>query len=79
MRKPRKRWTAEEEAVLFRYAKAYSGNFHKCFIMVSEHLTDAGNQRSVSAVQSHWYKKSCHKPSVKKTSLWNKLKRFFSL
>lgn len=50
-----KRWSEEEDGVLLRYVETYPHNLHKCFIMVSEHLTDAGVPRSVGAVSAHWY------------------------
>lgn len=53
-RKARK-WTSQENAVLLRYIKADPRNLHKCFTLVSEHLTDAGMPRTVAGVASHWY------------------------
>lgn len=50
-----RRWTHEEDQVLLRYIKANPTNLHKCFMMVSEHLTEAGTPRTVSGVQAHWY------------------------
>lgn len=50
-----RKWTQEEDAVLLRYIKANPQNLHKCFMMVSEHLTDSGSPRTVSGVQAHWY------------------------
>lgn len=57
-----KKWTAEEDAVLLRYVRNYPHNLHKCFLMVSEHLTDAGTPRSVTGVQAHWYSVLSKKP-----------------
>lgn len=50
-----RRWTPAEEEVVMRYAKAYQQNLSKCFMVVSEHLSDLGNPRTPQAVKSHWY------------------------
>ena len=55
MEKEWKKWSEDENDVLLRYVEAYPHNLHKCFIMVSEHLTDAGSPRTAGAVQAHWY------------------------
>lgn len=55
MEKSNKKWSVEEDEVLLRYVKAYPHNLSKCFLMVSEHLTDNGKVRTPSAVQAHWY------------------------
>lgn len=55
MRKTLRKWSTEEEEVILRYVRAYPQNLHKCFILVSEHLTDDGNPRTPSAIQAHWY------------------------
>lgn len=57
-----KKWTEEENAVLLRYVRNYPHNLHKCFMMVSEHLTDAGTERTPQAVQAHWYTVLSKKP-----------------
>lgn len=55
MNKTYRKWTEEEEAVMLRYIKAGCSNMHKCFFMISEHLTDAGTPRTPGAVGNHWY------------------------
>lgn len=50
-----RRWTLEEDQVLLRYIKANPTNLHKCFMLVSEYLTDAGTPRTPAGVQAHWY------------------------
>lgn len=55
MRNSNRKWTPEEDAVLLRYIKAHPQNLRKCFLMVSEHLTDAGTPRTPQGVQVHWY------------------------
>ena len=47
-----KKWTKEEDEILFRHVKARPQNLHKCFIIVSE-LTG----RTPTAVQARWYGK----------------------
>lgn len=50
-----RKWTQEEDQILLRYIKANPQNLHKCFLMVSEHLTDKGTPRTPQGVQAHWY------------------------
>lgn len=50
-----RKWTAEEDQILLRYVRNYPHNLSKCFIMVSEHLTDSGIPRTPTGVQAHWY------------------------
>ena len=59
-----KRWSEEEDQTVLRYVKANPQNLHKCFMMVSEYLTDAGNPRTATAVQAHWYSVLSKKPGV---------------
>ena len=58
------KWSAEEDAVLLRYVKNYPHNLHKSFMMVSEHLSDAGTPRTPTAVQAHWYSVLSKKPEA---------------
>ena len=55
MARSNQKWSEEEDAVLLRYIKANPQNLSKCFMMVSEHLTDAGSPRTPTGVQAHWY------------------------
>ena len=50
MRRENKKWTTEEEALLFRQVRAFPQNLSKCFVIVSE-----STGRSKSAVANHWY------------------------
>lgn len=50
-----RKWTSEEDQILLRYIKANPQNLHKCFLMVSEHLTESGSPRTPQGVQAHWY------------------------
>lgn len=59
-----KRWTSQEEAVLLKYVKVYPHNLHKCFLLVSEELTDTGKPRTPTAVQAHWYAHLSKQPSA---------------
>lgn len=59
-----KKWTAEEDQVLLRYVKSYPHNLHKCFLMVSEQLTDAGYPRTPTGVGAHWYTVLSKKPEA---------------
>jgi hypothetical protein len=61
-RRNQRRWSFEEDQVLLRYVKNSPYNLHRCFMMVSEHLTDAGYQRTPQAVQAHWYTVLSKKP-----------------
>lgn len=58
-----KRWTSQEDATLLKYVKVYPHNLHKCFLLVSEELTDAGKPRTPAAVQAHWYSVLSKKPN----------------
>ena len=58
------KWSAEEDAVLLRYVKNYPHNLHKSFMMVSEHLSDAGTPRTPTAVKAHWYSVLSKKPEA---------------
>lgn len=59
-----KKWTNEEDDVLIRYVRNHPQNLKKCFMMVSEHLTDAGTPRTPSAVAAHWYTAASKKPDA---------------
>lgn len=50
-----RKWSQEENKILLRYVRNYPHNLHKCFLMVSEHLSDTGKPRTPQAVQAHWY------------------------
>lgn len=50
-----RKWTNTEDALLLRTVRAFPQNLHKCFVMVSEQLTEAGTPRTPTAVQAHWY------------------------
>lgn len=60
---PRK-WTEEEESIMLRYVKSYPQNLTKAFLMISEHLTDAGTPRTPGAVSNHWYTVLSKKPEA---------------
>jgi hypothetical protein len=53
--KPNRKWTDNEDQIALRYIKANINNLSKGFLLISEHLTDAGMPRTPIAVQSHWY------------------------
>ena len=61
-RRNQRKWSFEEDQVLLRYVKNSPYNLHRCFMMVSEHLTDAGYNRTPQAVQAHWYTVLSKKP-----------------
>ena len=58
------RWTEGEDEVLLRYVRNYPHNLHKCFLLVSEHLTENGNLRTPTAVQAHWYSVLSKRPEA---------------
>lgn len=55
-----KKWTAEEEAVLFTKIKANTESLSKCFINVADQTG-----RSYAAVQKHWYRVMSVRPDTK--------------
>jgi hypothetical protein len=59
-----KRWTPEEDKCLLKYVRVYPHNLHKCFMMVSEELTDKGKPRTPTAVQAHWYSVLSKQPNA---------------
>ena len=59
-----RKWSAEEDEVLLRYVRNYPHNLHKSFMMVSEHLTEAGTPRTPTGVQAHWYSVLSKKPEA---------------
>ena len=59
-----RKWTIQEDETLLRYVKANPQNLHKCFLLVSEHLTDDGHPRTPTAVQAHWYSVLSKQPTA---------------
>lgn len=59
-----RRWNNEEDELLLRHVRSNPQNLHKCFMVVSEYLTDAGTPRTAAAVQAHWYSVLSKKPGV---------------
>ena len=58
------RWTQSDDDVLLRYIKANPYNLTKSFMLVSEHLTDAGRPRTFSGVSGHWYTSLSKRPEA---------------
>ena len=63
-RRSNRKWERYEDEILLRYVRTYPHNLHKCFMMVSEQLTDAGNPRTPTGVQAHWYSVLSKKPEA---------------
>lgn len=59
-----RKWTSHEDTLLLRYVRNYPHNLHRCFLLVSEQLTDEGFPRTPTAVQAHWYSVLSKKPDV---------------
>lgn len=64
MARTNSKWSQEEDDVLLRYVRQYPHNLHKCFMMVSEHLSDDGHPRTPTGVQAHWYSVLSKKPEA---------------